>query len=172
MIELKTITPPVGDYGELGELGELANWRNDERVRPALRTGKLTFSSQQVEWANKVYYDNTCSYYFIYYNKILVGYCGLDKISFENKTAEISLLINPDEHRQGHGMEAVILLLDIAFDKLKLKLIYAEVNDTTSAIEFWLAQGFMVEAFLKDRKFWKGKFYNSTILNIEKEDRP
>lgn len=150
-------------------LSNLVRWRNDDRVRYNLRDVFDNTISGQEDWIKHVTKDKTCIYYFIWdaiENKA-VGYCGLDKIHIANRTAEISLLVDPDRHGRGIGKEAVNKLLWVAFKRFNLNLVYAETYFNS---EFWEKVGFTKEAELRDRKYYDNKYHNSTILSITQEE--
>ena len=99
---------------------------------------------------------------------------GLTNIEWENSQAEISLIINPALQKQGHGKEAVRLLLDQAFNYLNLKTVYGEVytcNDC--AFEFWKKLANASEnqrgcwVILPNRKYWKGQYHNSAYFSFD-----
>jgi len=150
-------------------LEKIAHWRN--QVPETLRSTNRTHPELQIFWYDKVVADKTCRYFYIHnIEDDIIGYCGLDKISTINKTAEISLLINPELHKTGHGRDAISELLLYGFEKLKLNCIFAEVYLTTNNWEFWRKMGFKEEGLLRERKFWKGRFYHSVSGSILKSE--
>ena len=76
---------------------------------------------------------------------ILVGYGGIENIQWENSIGEISLLINPKEHRKGYGYKAANDIIKQAFTSIGLHSIYAECYHNNLAMAFW-------------DKVFKGKF--------------
>lgn len=154
-------------YKNYPALENIASWRNSTLY--TLRATCPT-STEQYDWIE--FLDNeTEKYYFIAKDntepqKNIIGYCGLDKISNTNKTAEISLLINPYKQGNGYGSEAVRKLLEISFEGLGLNCIFAECYTTINTWEFWKKCGFKKEGHLRVRKFWQGKYYDSIIGSI------
>jgi len=59
--------------------------------------------------------------------KKVIGTLGLQKIDKFQETAEIGYWINEKYHRRGYGSEAVDAALKFAFEKLKLRRIYAGI---------------------------------------------
>lgn len=168
---------------KLQELLNIVIWRN--KVLSTLRSIEKTplDITHQIDWVRS--FDLKKDYYFFVYEKFspyihmwdtsvnfnCIGYCGLDKVNKVNGTAEMSLLINPDYHKEGYGTEAVKMLLKYGFNKLKLQCIYIECYLTTNTWEgFWKKQGFKEEGRLRRRKFWKGKYYDSIIASITREE--
>lgn len=103
-------------------------------------------------------------------NDKLVGMCGITNIEWENGLGEISLIINPEETRQGYGKQSVLILLNKAFNEMRLSNIYGEVYECNKNIGFWKKIIKLLNAYktiLPQRKFYNGKFYDSLYFNID-----
>jgi RimJ/RimL family protein N-acetyltransferase len=101
-----------------------------------------------------------------------IGMGGLTNIEWENRQAEISLIINPALQKEGHGKEAVRLLLDQGFNHLNLDLVYGECFEC-GAIAFW--QSIVKRYSAKTRWLRKGKVMNgqrhrTMYFEIDDED--
>jgi RimJ/RimL family protein N-acetyltransferase len=88
-----------------------------------------------------------------------IGMGGLTNIEWENGTAEISLIINPEYRRKGKGREAVKLLLDEAWQNIRLVSVYGEVYKCGNVL-FWEnvlnEYNHTYRTELPDRKYYKG----------------
>lgn len=157
------------------ELDLIAEWRNESMI--SLRTNDLTAPGQsQIDWVNS--FTTKEKYYFIYSPDMpilnepiqetskLLGYCGLDKIDPINRTAEMGLLIRPNNHGYGYGSKAIKELLKMAFMQFNLNCVFIEVLGTTQNWDFWLKQGFKYEGSLRARHFKKGRYYQSRVGSI------
>lgn len=103
--------------------------------------------------------------------KILIGMCGLENVSWENRLAEISLLFNPDYPMDKYGEESLRLLLHEGFNNMNIENIFTEVYYCNPASDFWfdIAKKYSsIVAFLPYRKYYNGKYYHSTYININK----
>jgi hypothetical protein len=95
---------------------------------------------------------------------------GLTYIQWENRIAEISLILSPAVRSKGLGEQAVDLLLAEGFDRMGLKTIFGECYYCNDAHEFWLK---ITEGFggyitrLPNRKFWAGQFWDSLYFSID-----
>lgn len=113
-----------------------------------------------------------------------VGMGGLTYIQWENRIAEISLILDPAQRGKGFGEQAVDLLLEQAFDRLGLKTVVGEVYGcNTEGIRFWAK---MVDKYrpkdepkwqtippfvrLHNRKFWKGQFWPGEYFEFDADD--
>ena len=174
----------------LSDCEQVRQWRND--CLQALRTPFLLTQEQQEQF----YFDVVCSrqanarYWGIIepeetdyikrdstglmvpvLNDKLIGMAGLENISWENRLAEISIILNPEYQGKGHGEKAVDLLLDQGFNYLNLENIFGECYLCNPVVEFWkkVAQKYnAVCCHLPNRKYWQGKYYDSLYFNIGK----
>lgn len=101
-----------------------------------------------------------------------VGVGGLTNISWENRNAEISLIIDDKYQRMGLGKKAVQLLLDQGFNYMNLENIYGEVYYCNElGVEFWkkMIKKYTGESVIKPRvKYYKGKYWDSLYFNFYK----
>lgn len=165
---------------------EVAKWRN--QCPETLRTPGLTSESQQAAFYNAISDKNSKLKYwkiikreehndnYTYkasYDPLLIGAGGLD-IQWENRLAEISLIINPIYQKYGHGKKTVDLILEQGFNILNLQNIFGECYYCNQGgIIFWdkITKFYNGEQIiLPARKYWGGKYYGSMYFNINKND--
>lgn len=81
-----------------------------------------------------------------------VGIANLAGIEFTHRRAEFLIgLPNPADHTKGIGLEATLLVLDYAFNKVGLnKLTTAVYEENTSSQHNTLALGFVQECYLRE----------------------
>jgi hypothetical protein len=94
---------------------------------------------------------------------VFLGMGGLTNIEWENGQAEISLILKPTERGKGYGRGAVGLLLDHAFNNMRLATVCGEVYGCGN-VKFWEKMvdernGYKTE--LIGRKLHDGILYNS-----------
>jgi RimJ/RimL family protein N-acetyltransferase len=84
-----------------------------------------------------------------------VGTCGLTDINPVNCSAEAGILIVPELHRTGLGTQALYLLLNFAFDGLKLHRVVFETGEDNVAMRGWFEHVLEIkpESYLKEA--WK-----------------
>ena len=105
-------------------------------------------------------------------SNIFMGIIGLENISWENRNAEISIILNPDYQRKGYGTQAVDMLLDQGFNYLNLENIYGECYYCSQSIKFWnkiIDNKNGSTAILPNRKYWNGSYFDSLYFNFTKE---
>lgn len=93
-----------------------------------------------------------------------IGIANLVGIEFVHRRAEFLIgLPNKNDHATGLGLEATLLVLDFAFNKVNLnKLTSIVYEDNTASQQNALALGFIQESMLRDHIFdtANGKFIN------------
>ncbi len=152
-------------------LRQLALWRADDRCRPVLLTPYVQSEDleKQKKWAERITSSESEFFFYIFDNNVLVGYCALIKVKMVPSNAELSILIDPDKARRGYGTKAIRWLLGVAFEELGLNCVYSEVYANTERHKFF-EKFFTFDGTIRARKFWKGKFYDSRMYSILKNE--
>lgn len=141
-------------------------WRDNSRE--TLRT--CGFSN----YSNADFLEDNRHRYLSFYDKAhkedLLAFGGLTYIQWENRLAEISLIVNPSNRKDGKGSDCVDMLLDEAFNKMNLKTVTGECYECNPGIKFWYRvidkyDGY--KTILKNRKFWDGKYHDSLYFSID-----
>ena len=157
----------------LEDCEQVRKWRNEDIS--AYRTPYFLTESMQEDF----YYDaasNRCGmsrYMSVYYHNNLIGMVGLVGIEWENRHAELSIVVNPDKRRSGNGKAALMLLLDWGFNVLGLENIYGECYQCSPFKLFWLTlikEYGIYNTILPGRKFHHGLYHDSIYFNFNKED--
>ncbi|MFH1373261.1 MAG: GNAT family protein [bacterium] len=100
-------------------------------------------------------------------DQMLVGSVVFFNYNELNRSAELGLLIDPDERKNGHGKEALQLLASYLFKQRGLNKVYAqtaEPNEATVALLEGL--GFKKDATLRDHYFFNSEFHNGVIYSL------
>jgi len=91
----------------------------------------------------------------------VIGIVDLFKVDFENKDAELGYWIGKKYRGKGLMSEAVELMLNFGFTKLKLHRIHANVFEGNTASEKVLKRhGFIYEGLSRESRFKCGKWQN------------
>lgn len=159
-MELRPLTP--------GDVQACGLWRNESLA--SLRTPEMSTYDSQARWFASLETPGCPHrYWSLTEFDSLVGVGGLTYISWENRSAEISLIIDPSLRGKGYGKEAVSLLLNHAFKSMNLEIVYGEVYDCGTP-KFWnkvLPPGTEFVR-LPARKYWDGKYWDSTYFSVRK----
>ena len=152
------------------DAGLVSAWRND--ARGTLRTTAFSTIDLQEKFVENINSDVHRYFSFLDDHKTFVGFGGLTYIQWENRLAEISLIVDPDQRRSGVGSDCVDLILDEGFNRLNLKTIFGECYKSNPAHEFWYRLTKKYEgsvAILPNRKYWNGEYYDSLYFSIDRE---
>jgi len=84
-----------------------------------------------------------------------------------NRSAELGLLIDPEEREKGYGKEATQLLCRYLFKHRGLNKVYARTAAFNEAVVKLLETlGFKKDAVLRDHYFYNGEFHNGFIYSL------
>ena len=101
-----------------------------------------------------------------------IGMAGLVNIGWENRNAEISVIIDPVYQENEETQEEIFQgLLRQGFYHLNLENIYAECYTCSPYYDFWLRIAGEYEASkakLPQRKFWNDQYWDSLYINFNK----
>lgn len=102
-----------------------------------------------------------------------VGNVSLQNIDWINRCAEFAIIIGEQEYTgRGIATEAGKLIVNHGFEKLNLNRIWLGVHEANeAAIKVYKKIGFTEEGRFKQRFFQNGKFYDSIIMSIVKNEK-
>jgi RimJ/RimL family protein N-acetyltransferase len=143
-----------------GDLEALVRWNNDPEVEQYMDGPQPQNLEECIAWYRAC--DQTRNYRLYALETedgLLVGELELDHIVWRRKEAELRIVIGEKNYwGQGYGRAAIISLLELAFDQLKLDRIYLRVYlFNERAIRCYENVGFKRMACLrrKDDPNWK-----------------
>jgi len=96
------------------------------------------------------------------------GEVVLNDLDWANKSANFRIAISGAENRgRGYGTEAARLILEHAFEVLKLHRVSLEVFDfNPRAQHIYKKLGFVQEGALRDVLLWKGAYYSAVKMSL------
>ena len=99
---------------------------------------------------------------------LAIGSCQLTNIHDVHRSAELQIRIgNPDYQNKGAGSEAVRLLIEHGFDKLKLHRIMLHVFSTNlRAMHVYRKKGFQQEGVLREAAFIDGRWLDVVVFGF------
>lgn len=105
----------------------------------------------------------------------LIGQCGLTRLSWKNRVAEVTILIGEKEYRgKGYGTDAIRTLCRFGFGEMNLHKLKAVVFDFNEpAKRCYEKCGFIIEGLLRDEIYREGKYHDVTVMSLirDTEDR-
>lgn len=159
------------------DLPQILEWRaaNPEK----LRTPYLINAEQQEKWYNDVICNRNANVRIWAADSEpsagneFTAIFGLENIQWENRLAEVVLLINPAWNEEYKIDYFLMRIFHKAFKELNLENIYAECYLCSKEIETWkrLARKYNSSGtYLKARKYYNGTYYDSYYINFNRED--
>ena len=160
------------------EIEKIRNWRNNSlkylrqnskisKKQQILYFKKKIFSQINLKKPNKILFS-------FKKNDVLIGYGGLVYISWENKNAELSFLLDPKfNDKKSYKIffnNYIDLVIKFSFDRCGLKKIYTQTfSHRKINIELLKKKSFLKEGCLKNHIFKYNKFCDLVIQSIEKK---
>ncbi len=149
----------------------IRQWRNAD-LSP-LRTPFLLTETMQEEWYRSVVSNRDARARWWAIGEEypppdnLIGYCGMENIEWENRRAEVSLLVSKDHRGHKAGSIAVGLLLTKAWNELNLDSVHGEVYEC-GPVGFWqkILPPATVWASVPMTKWWGGRYYGSQVFTV------
>ena len=96
----------------------------------------------------------------------LVGRCGVIRLDWKNRVAELAIMIGTPYRGRGYGKEAMGLLCDFCFKEMNLhKLKVSVFAFNKAAIRTYEKNGFVQEGTLRQEIFRNGQYQDVVILS-------
>ena len=96
----------------------------------------------------------------------LIGNIGYWRLVKEHYRAEIGYMLHPSFWKKGIMKEALLRVIDFAFDEMNLHSIEANINPGNTASATLLeSTGFIKEAYFKEDFFFNGAFHDTIIYS-------
>jgi RimJ/RimL family protein N-acetyltransferase len=101
-----------------------------------------------------------------------IGNVSLYSIDLIHRNAGLSIFIFDKKfHHKGYGTEALILLLEYAFNYLNLHRVYCKTSsEYKEAMNIYRKLGFCEEGKLRQHEFHKGEYIDKIIMGLIKND--
>lgn len=156
---------------EKDDLPLFKKWLNDPRLSIFMREFDDMLADENVhEWYDQSIHDPDQVDFSIVNMKTgeLAGACTLTNIDGRNSIAEARLFIGETQFwNKGYGSEALILLLDYAFNVLNLHNVRLNVNSINKkAIHVYEKLGFKLVGKLREGRTYLRKRYNLYIMDM------
>jgi RimJ/RimL family protein N-acetyltransferase len=160
---------------EKSDIAEIMKWINDPEVKSNLLMRYPVSQYQEERWIETALAaDNQRNKTFALETKdgVYLGGIGLHKIDWENSNAEVGIVIGKKEYwNKGYGTDAMLAILDFGFNQMNLHRIYLRVFEFNQrGIRSYEKCGFQKEGVLRQDRYRQGRYYNTIIMGILKEE--
>jgi RimJ/RimL family protein N-acetyltransferase len=147
---------------EDGEL--LRSWLNEPENHQHLSHSRPLSAAAEREWLEGLHKRPEDQVFGIALRETgaLIGSCGLHKIAFPHRSAELGIQIGELACQgKGFGSEAIRLLLAYGFDTLGLHRIELRVHENNPrAIRCYERLGFRREGEKREARWWAGRWWS------------
>tara|TARA_B100000029_G_C17162434_1_gene810144 strand:+ start:12 stop:548 length:537 start_codon:yes stop_codon:yes gene_type:complete len=156
-------------------LEEIRKWRNKSEIKQYIRQYNDINQEEQEKWYNNNVINTDTQFNFeirLKEGNKLIGQCGLNNISWINRSAEFSIIIGYSEFRgYGYGSDAIRILIKYGFEELNLIRIHCEVfENNPGACKLYKYLGFKEEGCMRQSYFNSGKYWDTYILSMLKSE--
>jgi RimJ/RimL family protein N-acetyltransferase len=102
----------------------------------------------------------------------MVGACSLQHIDMRNRNAELSIFMVSNEGRgHGYGTEAVNLLMDYAFEVVRVDRLYLGVYEFNEAgLRAYERAGFRYEGRHRSALYYDGRYHDEWTMSVLREE--
>ncbi|MDR3642510.1 MAG: GNAT family protein [Candidatus Doudnabacteria bacterium] len=154
----------------LDDAPRFVKWFNDPEVNKFLFYRSLTLSQERKIIREKLQKQTKQSTHFCIDTKsgVHIGVTSFDSIRERNKNATWGIVIGDKRYwSQGYGTEAMSLMFEYGFKKLKLHRIEFDVyRYNKRAIGLYKKLGCKIEGIKREHNFWNGKYWDTYQMGI------
>lgn len=152
-------------------------WIENPAVTELMESGWRPISDQELDALYKGSTEPNDTVVFVIVDResgAAVGTCGLYLIQWICRRAEFRIIIgDPAAWNRGFGSEAAQLIVDMAFTRLNLEVIYLGVNaDNVRAIRSYEKAGFKKEGVRRKLIYRNGRYYDALMMSLLREEYP
>ena len=152
---------------------QYVEWMNSYEVGKGTGSiSRMVSIESEKEWLAKATSEKYNFAIVLKENDMLLGNISLMKVHDVDRTAELGIFIGNENYlSRGYGSEAIMLLLDYAFNYVNLNNIMLRVFDYNKrAIKAYEKCGFKTYGVWKKSHYFNGKYSDEIYMNILKED--
>ncbi|MBL75327.1 MAG: hypothetical protein CL763_00120 [Chloroflexi bacterium] len=155
------------------DLRQIIQWRNESKIMRFNTQFFLLNMEYQKKWFKEITQKNSKSKMFVFkYDDEIVGIGGLIHHDFQNKSADIAIILGEKRIRgKGFGTRALEMLVDYGFKRMKLHRIGADIFEYNKiSLRLFEKLEFKKELEMKDYLWRDGrwwKVYTYSRINLK-----
>ena len=151
-------------------LKKILTWRNQRDVRSKMINQKIISYSTHKSWYEALKKNKRQKVLIIYFNNLPIGLATIKEIDKVNKTCTWGFYIGEKSFRY-LGLLVEIKLIDIMFNRLKIRKIWGEtLSDNKKILKIHFFLGFKKEGLLKKHIRQGNNYHNIIITSLFYED--
>lgn len=146
----------------------ILEWMKNDKLRYLIGTVYPITELEHENWfENRMLEKDNRLFIIEIDNEIPIGVIGFKNLDWVNRNSELFIYIGNLEYwGKGYGTQALKLLIEFAFNKINLHMLYLEVfSYNKGAIKMYEKLGFKKDGILRQSKFQDGKYYDKIIMS-------
>ncbi len=153
---------------ERADLPTFVQWFNDPVIQRRLARVEPLSLAEEERWFEALQRSKNDVVYAIVVDDALIGNCGLHRIEWRHRGAQLGIVIGDDAYRgRGLGGDAVRTLVEHAFTNLGLHRIELDVlADNESARRCYTRLGFVEEGVRRAARYVDGAFHDLIMMRV------
>lgn len=152
------------------DLKWLLKYRNEPSINMNFNQPTPLSYEEQLNWYKDQVLTKKTFAYIMTLNQVNIGYVAIQNINWITRSAEISHFIVDCFDQSLFCQVAHLIMLQTAFRSLNLHRIHSICFEFNKVIEELKKIGFKIEGVIRDHCFKDGKYFNSYLISILKED--
>jgi diamine N-acetyltransferase len=157
-----------------GDLVHLRKWLEDAEIRGLIGEAASMSKAESEKFLEKVRADAERAWFMVVVRDTnrVIGEAGLLRMDRAWRTTDISVIIwEREEWGKRYGREAILLLLDYAFERLSFhRVAIGVVGFNERALRFWEKLGFRKEGVQRDGYYYDGKYHDFVLMSILEDE--
>ena len=144
------------------DLKQIVKWRNDSEIIRFNTQFFLLNMELQKKWFEEITKKNSKSKMFVFkYGKEIVGIGGLIHYDYQNKSADIAIILGEKKIRgKGFGTRGLEMLVEYGFKQMKLHRIGADIFEYNKvSLKLFEKLEFKKELEMRDYLWRNGKWW-------------
>ena len=103
----------------------------------------------------------------------LAGIAGLENVSYINGDGVLPLILETRQRRKGLGVRIVAMMLDMAFDQLRLNRVTTFYRaDNSASAKLITGMGFVEEGRMRQARYAGGRYHDQVFVGMLADEWP
>ena len=157
---------------EREDIPTFVRWFNDPEVRQYLTMyGPMSRAAEEQWFERQLEAKDRYLYAIETLEGVHIGNISLDSVDWRNRQGTLGIVIGEKSYwGLGYGSDAILTLLDFAFDTLNLHCVSLHVFDFNErAKRAYVKCGFIEEGRLRERLFHDGTYHDILVMSVLRE---
>jgi len=154
-----------------GHLEELRQIRGDPEIAKWLIFPSDISAVEQERWFERYLRDETYKIWVFVESGVVRGYGQLRRIDRLHRSAELGVVVAPNDQGSGRGRRIIRRLVAMARESMGIHRVWLSVlPDNERALKAYRACGFIMDGILRDAAFKDGEFRDLVVMSRLSDD--